>query len=709
VPGRARCEEGKCGYFFEVFSKRDKGRARQFYLAQPSKGLKYLMQAEDKRWFVAFGGKTEAFVVESIYDLIDPKALQIIQIGLSDTLKRPISIMARLGEKCRQSAAPHPIITVIEKDGQLFGRVDPRDPQAYYCEYCKKIRESEKGRQRCLDFDAGVMVKMFAKDEPKSEWYPCWGGMIDLAIPVIINRYVVAVFYGGQVLWTDTEGQKLFAKRSVIAAEFIGGEPNALAAIAGGKNQVKSDRRDLDQRLKHHEEEVQIIQQVADSRYWAERRVREAEFMSEVFAYFATVDDEASLWTVLANIIKRLGEFAFFRYAGLLMNETEAERSFVVRVAGGFGKDTCELLELEHEEIQKVFCREGLFVVKDVEGLVEHRLYEKVTNVVGVRDLNCVLMLPYTLSTGQRYILLLADRLAAIHGQEPVGYVSDQRSQFLEAVGHEIKVEIDSWFSIRGLERAIAEKDDLLASAGHVLVAPLDGIYGKTEHLVTLASVGEPSKLAANADKIKRLSESIDRDVMRAVRQTRSFLMFTRGKMASEPYKLDQSISLTGLVEECCADFTYLAMKRGITINLDAPPNLPSAYFDREKLMIAFSNLLDNAVKYSYPRRSIEVCVSLQKDLGVYLVTVGDFGKGIPEPELEKVFERYYRSKWEDPKRFIPGTGIGLTVAKEIINRHKGRMWATSTQGQSQRGAGSLVGGYSTIFWIELPRRSRPI
>ena len=319
------------------------------------------------------------------------------------------------------------------------------------------------------------------------------------------------------------------------------------------------------------------------------------------------------------------------------------------------------------------------------------------------------MLFPYSFNAGLKGILLLAGRLKEIEmGKESDGYVSEQREKFLNGVGHEIKVEIENTLNIVGLKRVIEEKNDLLANAGHGLVAPLDLIYGKTEHLMTLVGRGEVDRIAENTTKIKTLCESLDKDVIRTALQTRSFLMFMRGGMESEEYKFDKAISLNGLLNQCAEDFKYLAMKRGINIYVDDEGDVPKAYFDREKLMIAFSNLVDNAVKYSNPVKNINILVSFDQNKNAYTISISDFGKGIPEQEREKIFEKYYRSKWEDPKRFIPGTGIGLTVTREIVTRHNGRIWVTSKQGESIRGKSSLVGGYNTTFWIRIPRRSKP-
>jgi signal transduction histidine kinase len=111
---------------------------------------------------------------------------------------------------------------------------------------------------------------------------------------------------------------------------------------------------------------------------------------------------------------------------------------------------------------------------------------------------------------------------------------------------------------------------------------------------------------------------------------------------------------------------------------------------DAEDLRSVLSNLLDNAVKYSRD----EVRVALVVDVpsaDLVRVRVTDQGVGIPQSQLKRIFRRFHRFQWRGSK--VKGTGLGLYIARSIVKRHGGRVFAAS-EGE----------GRGSTFTIELPR-----
>ena len=110
-----------------------------------------------------------------------------------------------------------------------------------------------------------------------------------------------------------------------------------------------------------------------------------------------------------------------------------------------------------------------------------------------------------------------------------------------------------------------------------------------------------------------------------------------------------------------------------------------------EELRAAFTNLLDNAVKYSDDEVHVIVSVSASDDKRV-TVRVADQGIGIPQTQLRRIFKRFYRV----PGRFmahVKGTGLGLFIVKSVVKKHGGRVYAES--------AGL---GHGSTFTVQLPR-----
>lgn len=151
-------------------------------------------------------------------------------------------------------------------------------------------------------------------------------------------------------------------------------------------------------------------------------------------------------------------------------------------------------------------------------------------------------------------------------------------------------------------------------------------------------------------------------------------------------------VHLDALFEDLQIDYAAMAGDRKIALKFDLPPKLPVIHADREKLGLALHNLVGNAIKYSTAGGSVVVKVDTTDDK--LSVDVADTGIGISETDLGRIFERFYRAK--DPKvADITGSGIGLSLAREVVRLHGGDIRV-----ESQVGKGST-------FSVNLPLSSK--
>ena len=105
-----------------------------------------------------------------------------------------------------------------------------------------------------------------------------------------------------------------------------------------------------------------------------------------------------------------------------------------------------------------------------------------------------------------------------------------------------------------------------------------------------------------------------------------------------------------------------------------------TAEVDSTKLTLAFSNIIENAIKYNQPEGGW-VRVSLNADRKYFYVTIADSGIGIPEDSIDHIFERFYRVD-KSHSREIGGTGLGLAITKSAILMHRGAIRVSSKQGE---------------------------
>jgi two-component system, OmpR family, sensor histidine kinase KdpD len=116
----------------------------------------------------------------------------------------------------------------------------------------------------------------------------------------------------------------------------------------------------------------------------------------------------------------------------------------------------------------------------------------------------------------------------------------------------------------------------------------------------------------------------------------------------------------------------------GRKIEVRIPEDIAPVFVDRELIEVALRQLIDNALKYSPPDSSVSLTASPSN--GRVMVSVADHGPGIPEAEQTRIFDKFYRA--EASRHQIPGAGLGLVIAREIIHAHGGEIWVESTPGQ---------------------------
>ncbi len=132
---------------------------------------------------------------------------------------------------------------------------------------------------------------------------------------------------------------------------------------------------------------------------------------------------------------------------------------------------------------------------------------------------------------------------------------------------------------------------------------------------------------------------------------------------------------LRDIINQAVSDATSLAHRQKIVIAVSVQNPMPIVVGDTNRLCQVIFNLLENAILYSHPEQT--VVIHGWGDSHEVYCSVADQGIGISDDELELVFDRLYRST-DERVRNIPGGGIGLTMAKTIILRHGGDIWASS-------------------------------
>lgn len=209
------------------------------------------------------------------------------------------------------------------------------------------------------------------------------------------------------------------------------------------------------------------------------------------------------------------------------------------------------------------------------------------------------------------------------------------------------------------------ERSMLLANISHDLKTPITSIKGYIEGIRD-GIADTPEKMTRYLDTIYAKANTIDE----AVSNLSMFSKLELSRLNFSFIEFDINSFLTDFFENYRLDFE----KNGITLINNISDKTAVINADREKLSRVFSNLTDNAVKYRNGDNPVIEVTSKTHDGGIY-VTIKDNGIGIEENELQNVFQSFYRV---DDARTIKGSGLGLGIVKQIVEKHSGKIWLKS-------------------------------
>jgi signal transduction histidine kinase len=545
-------------------------------------------------------------------------------------------------------------------------------------------------------------------DHPKGTWGFCWVGLIDFYIPVVINDFVAAVFCAGQVKWDTPEADKKINNAIKSISHNCDIPQYELDQLINESRIKVKTSVELDKILEELNDVVETIGQVANDHYWANRRIHESDFLSEVFSSFAVLDEENTeidtLWKVVSIILDRICEFCFFENAIIFMQD-EANEELFKCCASTSTEDSHKQLQLSSSDRKNIFSSEFFLPIIKEYSSVNYNLELKILPFLPCKKPNSLLLFPFGIRRTRKGILVLSGRRSVRENEKCTGRVSERRLIFLEKLAHELNIQIQHHLARVALKMALTAKDDFISESGHSLVSPLNRAFTKTHFLLEWLHGRFPMDKSIQLDTML----SIKQDIQNSFSKTRSFMAFCAIGKPSGTCRFDKLIWFDNLVRECTDSFEYLAASNNIKLTVDIG-QMPPAKFDEEKLRIVVENLLDNAVKYSEPGRYIVVRSFFKKESSIYRTEVSDFGIGVPKEDYDRIFdEKFYRSNVKDPKRFIPGTGIGLSVAKNIITAHGGHIWVESHQGAANLPNQSSIRGFQTTFFFEIHRKRTPI
>jgi two-component system sensor histidine kinase VanS len=217
----------------------------------------------------------------------------------------------------------------------------------------------------------------------------------------------------------------------------------------------------------------------------------------------------------------------------------------------------------------------------------------------------------------------------------------------------------------RLLKQEEQRKNDLIVYLAHDLKTPLTSVIGYLSLLRDEPHISDELRtkyLSISLEKAERLEELIN-----------EFFEITRFNLSEQTLEISQ-LNLTRMLEQIIFEFQPMFSEKNLQCTLHAAPDI-KIKCDANKMERVFDNLIRNAINYSFENSTIEIHVNTERT-GVSIL-FRNHGNTIPEEKLERIFEQFYRLDASRTTR-TGGAGLGLAIAKEIVELHQGTIKAAS-------------------------------
>jgi signal transduction histidine kinase len=229
-------------------------------------------------------------------------------------------------------------------------------------------------------------------------------------------------------------------------------------------------------------------------------------------------------------------------------------------------------------------------------------------------------------------------------------------------------------------------KSEFISNVSHELRTPMTSIKGYADLLLGGAA-GDTNDLQ------KRFLSTIKGNADRLATLVNDLLNISRLDSGRDRLKLE-AVNLGEVIRQVVANLQGRAQfeTKGLVVNLDVDPDLPTIKADQFKIIQIISNLVDNAFNYTYPGGNIDIAAHLRSDDSEHvLITVKDNGIGIPEAFQDRIWNRFERYEEHALVMEVAGTGLGLSIVRTLVEMHDGEVWFKSEENNG------------TTFYVSLP------
>ena len=305
-----------------------------------------------------------------------------------------------------------------------------------------------------------------------------------------------------------------------------------------------------------------------------------------------------------------------------------------------------------------------IFIGKDVLKILNITEYESIEEILEAED-----SLLVNASKSDEELLLRAE----------ISKIEKEDKEDLTQMSTELEGYIIVLYDVTDQERQEKERREFVSTVSHELRTPLTTMNSYIEALEE--GVLEDKELAP------QFINTIHKETTRMIRMVNELMQLGKMDIKEEHYE-KEFIDINKMLEQITDRFALTHPEKNFIKHIPKIPIFVEG--DQDKLTQVFDNIVNNAIKYSPNGKNITVRVRQNYHHNRVSISIKDEGVGIPLVHIDKIFNRFYRVD-KSRQRSMGGTGLGLALAKTIVEAHKGRIWAQSRE------------GYGSIIFVTLP------
>ena len=305
-----------------------------------------------------------------------------------------------------------------------------------------------------------------------------------------------------------------------------------------------------------------------------------------------------------------------------------------------------------------------IFIGKDVLKILNITEYESIEEILEAED-----SLLVNASNDNDELLLRAE----------ISKIEKEDKEDLTQMSTELEGYIIVLYDVTDQERQEKERREFVSTVSHELRTPLTTMNSYIEALEE--GVLEDKELAP------QFIDTIHKETTRMIRMVNELMQLGKMDIKEEHYE-KEFIDINKMLEQITDRFALTHPEKNFIKHISKTPIFVEG--DQDKLTQVFDNIVNNAIKYSPNGKNITIRVRQNYHYNRVSISIKDEGVGIPLVHIDKIFNRFYRVD-KSRQRSMGGTGLGLALAKTIVEAHKGRIWAQSRE------------GYGSIIFVTLP------